>query len=568
MRLIDTTTLHLHEFYSAPEPYAILSHTWEDDEVGLQDMSHPGVTSKQGYKKIVETCRMARSAGIRYAWVDTCCIDKSSSAELSEAINSMYRWYKEAAVCYAYISDIPHRSLQDSRWFTRGWTLQELIAPEEVEFYDSDWNHVGSKMDSKLLNQLSSITGIPKSVLDGQDSPFEYSVAYRMSWAASRQTTRVEDTAYCLLGIFGVHMPMIYGEGENAFRRLQEEIIKRVNDLTIFSWDHVAPTDPITSTGRSTGSSESSLASSTAPRIRLPGGLRQSSVDPLFASSPAAFGQGANPLLGDFWEFAVTNKGLVCNMMISVFFALDIKKQVYAVLLGDRIAGGYMSKMVLRKIGPGLYFRWADYSTAESPSSWRLESVEDELPGIRPSLPYHILVDPTTAYRARFAIFREEAIRIPISQGITLLNIAPSHLWDKTDRLFLKPDAYKHSRYKVTLLAEFGASVGQERVSIAVVCNYGVQYRYPVCKVGLGSKEFTDLISGPAHEMSLSYEDLTSRMPAIRTWGAWTYYEGSPEATHKYEISVSTEEVDVRCECATNLVMVNSLVVEVARKSV
>ncbi|KAM7201341.1 hypothetical protein V8F33_003441 [Rhypophila sp. PSN 637] len=182
--------------------------------------------------------------------------------------------------------------------------------------------------------------------------------------------------------------------------------------------------------------------------------------------------------------------------------------------------------MVLRKIGPSLYYRWADYSTAESPSSWRLESVDDELPGIWPSSPYHILVDPTTAYRARFAIFREEAIRIPISKGFKLLDIAPNHLWDKTDRLFLKPDAYKFSRYKVSLLAKFEASVGQGRVSIAVVCNYGVEDRDPVCKVRLGSKEFTDLISGPAHEMSLSYEDMTSRMPAIRTWGDMNILRG------------------------------------------
>ena len=175
-------------------------------------------------------------------WIDTCCIDKSSSAELSEAINSMFRWYEKAGVCYAYLSDVPALSLSESpydekspfrrsKWFTRGWTLQELLAPINVDFYDQSWSYVGSK-GTKLDQLLREITGIYDLL--------EYShacVAKKMSWASQRVTTRVEDMAYCLLGLFNVHMPLLYGEGKNAFLRLQLEIMSKTNDDSIFAWD-------------------------------------------------------------------------------------------------------------------------------------------------------------------------------------------------------------------------------------------------------------------------------------------------------------------------------------------
>ena len=187
-----------------------------------------------------------------WAWIDTCCIDKRSSSELSEAINSMYRWYSEAQVCYAYLEDLfqelhleasvtdgrerkrekgGHRTFRQSRWFTRGWTLQELLAPQSVIFYDQNWTEIGSK--SSLLNQVSQASGIAIGFLE---SPHTASIAQKMSWASRRQTTRTEDTAYCLLGLFGVNMPLLYGEGSKAFRRLQEEIIKSSTDQSIFAW--------------------------------------------------------------------------------------------------------------------------------------------------------------------------------------------------------------------------------------------------------------------------------------------------------------------------------------------
>ncbi|KAI8289579.1 Vegetative incompatibility protein HET-E-1 [Colletotrichum sp. SAR 10_98] len=198
----------------------------------------------KGFHKIRKTCRLAAHDGIKYAWVDTCCIDKSNSAELSEAINSMYKWYKNAKVCYAYLSDLRLPAsfpkdmaleplLRKCRWFSRGWTLQELIAPADVRFYQHDWGLVGDKRE--WYGILSGVTGISSNAMTYY-VPASHCIAERMSWAAGRETTREEDKAYCLLGIFDVNMPMLYGEGSKAFRRLQEEIIRTGYDVSIFAW--------------------------------------------------------------------------------------------------------------------------------------------------------------------------------------------------------------------------------------------------------------------------------------------------------------------------------------------
>ncbi|KAK4183098.1 hypothetical protein QBC35DRAFT_518450 [Podospora australis] len=215
MRLLNTKTRRLEEFADDTPLYAILSHRWGDDE--------------------------AASHGFTYVWIDTCCIDKTSSAELSEAIDSMYRWYQEATVCYAYLADVECNGydLQSGTdphdWFGRGWMRQELIAPSLVVFFNKSWGKVGTK--STLCSLVSEITGIPDDILTGERNVEDASVAQRMSWAAWRRTTRAEDRAYCLMGIFGVNMPMLYGEGgTNAFMRLQEEILKFSNDHSIFAW--------------------------------------------------------------------------------------------------------------------------------------------------------------------------------------------------------------------------------------------------------------------------------------------------------------------------------------------
>lgn len=256
MRLLNVHTFAFEEFVgevgNGIPPYAILSHTWGPEEVTFKDHAGKGLESidKKGYDKIRGCCRLAESEGFQYVWIDTCCIDKSSSAELSEAINSMFQWYRDAAICYAYLSDVdgsedPDKcaegsdesgggsSFSRSRWFTRGWTLQELLAPYEVIFLASDWSEIGTK--KSLRSVVSRVTHISEKVL--QECRWdEYSVAQKMSWAASRQTTRLEDAAYCLMGLFDVNMPLLYGEGRKAFLRLQQAIMQRTEDQTIFAW--------------------------------------------------------------------------------------------------------------------------------------------------------------------------------------------------------------------------------------------------------------------------------------------------------------------------------------------
>ncbi|KAI1192927.1 heterokaryon incompatibility protein-domain-containing protein [Nemania serpens] len=251
MWLIETSTLKL-KFVAEAEKgsYAVLSHTWGEEEISFQQFRDPAGLEysrrQTAFGKIAKTCEIALQNGLSYAWVDTCCIDKSSSAELSEAINSMFRYYQDSAFCIAFISDLPGPSSASAlkadfenrfprcRWLTRGWTLQEMIAPPQVLFYDSTWTFRGSKYDWKQL--LCRETGVDEAILDSPSCLRSIPIARRMSWASKRQTTRTEDLAYCLFGIFDVNMPLIYGEGRKAFMRLQEEIAKDSCDLSLFAW--------------------------------------------------------------------------------------------------------------------------------------------------------------------------------------------------------------------------------------------------------------------------------------------------------------------------------------------
>ena len=216
-------------------PYAILSHTWgeDDEEVTFEDLKNGSGKTKIGYRKLQFCGQQAARDGLQYFWVDTCCINKSRDSELSEAINSMFRWYCKAAICYVYLADVWTKdqidpSLQpweaafrNSRWFTRGWTLQELIAPPLVEFFSLNGKRLGDKKSLEVL--LHGITGISVLALRGR-LPSDFSFDVRVSWARNRDTKREEDLAYSLLGILGVSIPVIYGEGkENAFRRLYRE---------------------------------------------------------------------------------------------------------------------------------------------------------------------------------------------------------------------------------------------------------------------------------------------------------------------------------------------------------
>ena len=251
MWLVNAMTLRLEEFISheiAPE-YVILSHTWGREEVSYQELSQEprseSTQQKPGYAKIVNCCRLAMTIyGMNYAWVDTCCIDKKSSAELSEAINSMYTLYQSSRICIVYLADVRCRwkddsldlasmNFEKSRWFTRGWTLQELLAPNTCELYDSEWSRLGNARERAITEGIIKATNIKNLFLT---DPKHCGIATKMSWAAHRKTTRIEDIAYCLLGLFDVAMPLLYGEGMKAFRRLQEEIIRKENDESIFAW--------------------------------------------------------------------------------------------------------------------------------------------------------------------------------------------------------------------------------------------------------------------------------------------------------------------------------------------
>lgn len=250
MRLINVYSFELEEFHDCTQvKYAILSHRWEEQEVLFKDMVHANgsvkqLTSMKGWYKIERSCKEAATRNYEYVWVDTCCIDKSSSAELQEAINSMFRWYACAEICFAFLSDVQWSTdastFDRSQWFERGWTLQELLAPRHLVFFDSNWQRIDSR--KTMATRISTITGIPDRFLYGSFNPNWQSktrpcIAAVMSWASNRKTTRLEDRAYSLLGLFDVNMPMLYGEGEKAFYRLQVELLQQNEDQSIFAWD-------------------------------------------------------------------------------------------------------------------------------------------------------------------------------------------------------------------------------------------------------------------------------------------------------------------------------------------
>lgn len=237
----------LSEFFEGDIPkYAILSHRWGAEEVIFKDLTDGTSKSKAGHSKIQFCGEQARRDGLKYFWVDTCCINKSDAVELQEAINSMFGWYRNAVKCYVYLPDVSRSrtdsadisneawesTFRKSEWFTRGWTLQELIAPVSVEFFSKEQELLGNK--SSLERHICEITGIPANALRGS-SLSNFSVAERMSWATTRKTFRQEDKAYSLLGIFNVNMPLIYGEGNHrAMQRLREEIEKTSKGRTLY----------------------------------------------------------------------------------------------------------------------------------------------------------------------------------------------------------------------------------------------------------------------------------------------------------------------------------------------
>ncbi|KAI0630067.1 hypothetical protein C8Q77DRAFT_238152 [Trametes polyzona] len=292
MRLIDLTLYPRLKFVEVTNPeehrYAILSHVWDKqmnesgiavsieavykDLVGLAKAPDSAFILPRDlkFRKLRRFCRRASNEGYKLVWADMCCIDKSSSEESAEAITSMFHWYFCAEVCYAYLRDVPFPAsgsptmpwtdvFKSSIWFKRGWTLQELIASRSLVFLSQDdWKVIGSKR-GHLASLTSAATGIPIDILTHKRKPDEESVACRMAWASNRVTERVEDRAYSLMGLFGVRIPVVYGEGGYAFIRLQEEILRRVSDPSILAW---GPRMPLSKLG----------LTPTAPEERTAGG--------------------------------------------------------------------------------------------------------------------------------------------------------------------------------------------------------------------------------------------------------------------------------------------------------
>lgn len=252
MWLLETSTLQLQEFTAAEvPPYAILSHTWAEEEVSFHEFQelNEKIVRKRGFAKVHRFCQVAREHGYRYSWVDTVAIDKRSSAELSEAINSMYQWYSHADLCIIYLGDLSssedydgpearRNALEKSRWFGRGWTMQELVACRNRKFFANDWSEITSQdLGEDIIDICAKVTGICATALRHERKLEKFCIAERMSWASRRVTMRPEDRAYSLIGVFGVSLSVIYGEGlERAFRRLQDEIMKTSFDQTLFAW--------------------------------------------------------------------------------------------------------------------------------------------------------------------------------------------------------------------------------------------------------------------------------------------------------------------------------------------
>ncbi|KAH9935209.1 HET-domain-containing protein [Epithele typhae] len=328
MWLLSTARAELHFFSdpaAVPKGYATLSHTWSQDpnnpEQSFQDAQRIATECRANgtnprdvvCEKIRMCCITAERDGYHWVWIDTCCINKESSTELSEAINSMFTWYVLCEVCYAFLDDVSsdddpkatNSQFRHSRWHTRGWTLQELLAPALVYFLSKDWETIGSKHD--LAETLEGITRIYSKYLTRDWDFLTASIAVKMRWASRRKTSRVEDEAYCLLGLFDINMPTLYGEGRQAFIRLQAEIVRLSYDTTLFAWGNVhLPSDETLAQAPSQGNVDNF----------------HDFHEYLFAPSPAYFH------IPYFYAAAVTLKEKVSHFLMSHEKALDVRNRV------------------------------------------------------------------------------------------------------------------------------------------------------------------------------------------------------------------------------------------------
>jgi hypothetical protein len=425
-------------------PYAILSHTWDasDKEVSFQDLKdEKAARLKTGWSKIKNTCERALIEGLQYAWVDTCCIDKSSSAELSEAINSMFFWYRQATKCYVFLSDFEHgRRPEDQfpkcRWFRRGWTLQELLASQTVVFYDRTWEEIGSKI--QFCNIISSVTSIPKEAILGETPLARYSISQKMSWAASRVTSRIEDTAYCLLGIFDVHIPLLYGERHRAFSRLQEEISKNALDMTLLAWE---PTPEDLMTGFCS----------------------------VFAHSPVAFKNG-----GDIRRFrretracSMSAQGLQFNHQHPVRDILT--ESDYRIDIGKTGKGSNKSivSIAVTMVGPSLYAR-----NGQVPLLVRAYNHPEWMPYLFQHLSHPILLATRPQHTS---ISLKDSLYFHVHPRLKTFDGLPRNLWNEADGYFY------FSRYSTLRILGLKGTFGSISMELIVLVHFG--YGEPRCLI-------------------------------------------------------------------------------------
>ncbi|TLS27234.1 hypothetical protein PpBr36_05504 [Pyricularia pennisetigena] len=513
MWLINTKTLQLEQFddpNTVPR-YAILSHTWENDEVSFQDIQNiHRAKQKKGFSKIRGICALAKEAHIDFAWVDTCCIDKTDSVELGEAINSMYRWYAQAAACLVYLSDLPATTtdsalaaeqLHACKWFTRGWTLQELIAPKIVIFYNRDWRLVGTK-NQDFASAIAGFTNIAKDVLLHKKDPSEYTVAQRMSWASGRKTKRPEDRAYSLMGLFDISMPPVYGEQDKAFQRLQEEVIRTNPDMSILAWHPVSPC---------------------SPRLRL------------FASSPDEFQPQNCPTRLRWGHTTVTNMGLkvhkaslLCvqvptdprlvkalkaeqsrdrssqapDAIMPLPFRQDVPESdhtvLYALVVGN-FPDGNTCAIFLRKTGPGFFQRETALPLATIPKNFRHPTSNLRFPWDAPD---KVVIYTTPQHHSIQHVRR--AIHFPLSVDFRCkfslkgeqAEIQPNRTdWDPNTRVLFRPEDADSLH-----VVPFEVYIGGETVKIVGLVNWYVPPRIDLVSRDKHPDIFNYLLSIPGDQ--------------------------------------------------------------------
>ncbi|KAH7141424.1 heterokaryon incompatibility protein-domain-containing protein [Dactylonectria estremocensis] len=478
MRLLDVRTYELKTFLGSVPHYAILSHRWQDTEILFEDLRDKPLgqlRSEPAFAKIRDSCEQARRDSFNYIWNDTCCIDKSSSAELSEAINSMFRWYQESSVCYVYLDDYRFRDrsrdshpnrhsyvhIDDvtkdfcrSKWFSRGWTLQELIAPRCVMFFDRRWVCFGSR-NGNLQDRLSECTGILPQILagarcscdgsnlrdSGRKGPIREGACVRcgtpdelprslsclhasvkLGWAARRETTRVEDAAYSLMGLFDVNMPLLYGEGRKSFMRLQQEIVKRFPDHSILLWRDFLPW------GKE-GTFHGALATSTSqfrkpptivpwrephtPNARLRQGSDVSSPLPQVGQLAASHEKEPMEISGT----VITTTLFICSCNVEVGRYSSSKPQnIFLGIMDCIMIEGYLTRpaLLLQCLGGNLYRRYDSSNLLTVDPGVRGEGVWGDLPALSSSVNDQTFQIPPGLIKADLSQSKRAKIRIVV----------------------------------------------------------------------------------------------------------------------------------------------------------